>query len=259
MYLIYLDESGNYGLNLNDSAQPVFVLAALLVLDRHWASLESGLSSLVESYFPDRPSDFEIHAHQLRSGRGYFRSVKLERRMEFRDECLLLAHQHDVKLIYRAIEKRRYLDWLKSTFGTSLQLNPHIAAFPLISKVINDYLKQMPESALGLFISDENREIIADVERSIHVLRGVDSNLRLSQIVEKGFFIDSRKSKGLQLCDLCAYYARAKEEARIGVARSAIDSRGIALLEPLIHVGDEASMDVLKWLVSQQKKERPGA
>jgi Protein of unknown function (DUF3800) len=31
MYLIYLDESGNTGNNLQETQQPVFVLAALLV------------------------------------------------------------------------------------------------------------------------------------------------------------------------------------------------------------------------------------
>ena len=53
----------------------------------------------------------------------------------------------------------------------------------------------LPGKPLGMFISDENKEIVRDVEKSIKVLRGMEGTLRLSQIVEKGFFIDSAKSR----------------------------------------------------------------
>jgi hypothetical protein len=33
---------------------------------------------------------------------------------------------------------------------------------------------------------------------------------------------------------------------------------GIALLEPLIHRGDEALQDVLEWITAEEKKKRPG-
>jgi hypothetical protein len=57
---------------------------------------------------------------------------------------------------------------------------------------------------------------VHDIEKSIKVLRGAAGSLRLAQIVEKGFFIDSEKSRVLQLCDLCALSVRKKEEAKEG-------------------------------------------
>jgi hypothetical protein len=36
MYLVYFDEFGNTGTNLNDSEQPVFVLCALAVPKTKW-------------------------------------------------------------------------------------------------------------------------------------------------------------------------------------------------------------------------------
>jgi len=71
MHLIYLDESGNTGVDLNDSHQPVFVLGALLVPEECWLRLETDLTALVERFFPSpRPDDFELHATELMNPRG---------------------------------------------------------------------------------------------------------------------------------------------------------------------------------------------
>lgn len=259
MYLIYLDESGNSGLNLHDSAQPIFVLAALIVPARSWPELDLRLSAAVEQYFPaQRPPKFEIHATDIRNGSGYFRQFPVQLRIDFRDECLRIAQEFGLKLVYRAIEKKQFLRWIQRTFGPGVMINPHIAAFPLVARVVDEYLKSLPDSPYGIFIADENREIIPDIEKAIHLLRGMDGTLRLSQIIEKGFFIDSSKSLALQLCDLCAFHARKKTEYDKGIAVKPMDESGIRLIEPLIHLGNEALGDTIQWIYDQQKKERPG-
>src|SRR6266567_4868503 len=258
MHLIYFDESGQSGNNLTDTAQPVFTLAALVVPENVWLNVERELNAAATRYFPNRPERFEIHATALRNGDDYFRQFPVSHRLAFRDVCLKLAHQHGLKLIYRAIEKRRLEKWMLNTFGAGVFINPHVVAFPVVARVVDEYLKGLPASPLGIFIADENREIIGDVEKSIRLLRGAAGSLRLGQIVEKGFFIDSTTSLLLQLCDLCAYSARKKEEAKIGLPTKPIDAGGIALIEPLIHRGNEAYKDTLDWVISQQKKERPG-
>ncbi len=99
---------------------------------------------------------------------------------------------------------------------------------------------------------------MGDVEKAIRILRGTEGVLKLGQIVEKGFFIESEKSVILQLCDLCVYTARRKEEKKAGLPVKAIDESGIPLIEPLIHIGDERFRDVNAWLTAEQKKGRPG-
>lgn len=131
-------------------------------------------------------------------------------------------------------------------------INPHVVAFALVARVVDDYLRSLPGSPLGIFISDENKEIVHDIEKSIKVLRGIEGSLKLGQIIEKGFFIDSSKSLPLQLSDLCAYNVRKKEEQRIGLAIRSIHDRGIAGIEPLIYRGKEAWQDVLAWITAQQ-------
>lgn len=260
MHLIYLDESGQTGTNLRDTVQPVFVLGALLVPESCWLALEKDLQAAINKSFPaPRPEDFEIHATEISNPRhGYFRQFPIAHRLAFRDEWFRIAQHHSLKFVYRAISKKRFADWSYNTFGSGVVINPHIAAFPLVARVVDDLLKSLPGSPLGIFISDENREVVGDVEKAIRFFRGAEGVLKLGQIIEKGFFIESEKSLVLQLCDLCVYTARRREEKKAGMPVKPIDEGGIPLIEPLIHVGDEHLRDVNTWLEQQQKKGRPG-
>ena len=261
MHLIYLDESGNSGRNLNDPQQPVFVLCALIVQENQWQPLESALRSAVEKHWTKtRPVDFEIHAAELINPKTEFvRVVQPSARLAFMEEWISIARQREVKLVFRAIVKDRYSRWLNSRFGAGVFINPHVVALALLSQVINSHLKKIPGSPLGMFISDENHSVARDVDKAIELLRGADGSVRLTQIIEKGFFIQSHKSLVLQLCDLSAYIIRRHEEIRRGGKAKTVDEILWKQIEPLVTVGDERFTDTIDWLESQQKKERPGA
>lgn len=254
MHLIYLDESGNTGNNLNDPQQPVFVLCALIVPEAIWLPLERDLLQMLAEHLPLRTEHDEVHAADLRTGRGCFAKMTVLDRIRFRDEWLRIAVKHRLRVVYRAIEKKRYRQWLSSTFGPGIVINPHVAAFPLLATVVNEFLRGQPGDPLGLFISDDNREIVPDVEKSIRVLRGIEGKLRLGQIVEKGFFIDSRQCLPLQLCDLIALSLRKREEKALGHPAKSFDEKAFPIIESLVHRGNEATLDVLSWLADRQKK-----
>ena len=259
MHFIYLDESGNTGNNLNDVSQPIFVLGALIVPEQKWLKLEAELGAAIELAFPPpRPDDFEVHGTEIINARGFFRAFPIQKRLDFFKAWLEIAQRNELKFIYRAIAKKRYATWLQATFGSGVSINPHVVAFSLVAQVVNELLRTSPGAPLGMFISDENQQVVGDVEKSIRLLRGDLSSLRLGQIVEKGFFIESDKSLPLQLCDLCTYAARRLEEEKAGVPVKLINQACIPWVRPLIHRGKEAMPDVLAWLESQQKKERPG-
>ena len=147
---------------------------------------------------------------------------------------------------------------MHQTFGTGVAINPHIAAFALVARVVDDWLKAQPGSPLGILISDDNREVVRDVEKLIRVLRGIEGSLKLRQVVEKGFFIDSSTSLMVQLCDLIAFNLRKMEETAAGLRVPSLHQDAIELIQPLIHRGDEALQDVVAWLSEEKKKERPG-
>src|SRR5690606_25607454 len=116
-------------------------------------------------------------------------------RLTLRDAWLEVAVKYKLHFIYRAIVKKRYEHWMISAFGTGISVNPHLAAFPLIAQVANNLLRSLGDGILGIFISDDNREVVGDIERFQKLLRVTPGTLHLDRIIEKGFFIDSRKSR----------------------------------------------------------------
>jgi uncharacterized protein DUF3800 len=259
MHLVYFDETGNSGNNLDEVAQPIFVLGALIVPEQVWMPLEADLLAAVERHCPSpRPEEFEIKASELHNPRGYFRDLPMALRFALRAELFAIARKHGLRFVYRAIEKRRYKKWMVQSFGGGVVINPHVAAFPLIARVVDDYLQNSPGSPLGVLIFDENRDVVTDVEKSHRLLRSQEGVLKLKQIIEKAFFIDSRSSLPLQLCDLCVYAARRKEELRTGFPVKPYNQDCVPLVEPLIHRGEEKFPDVIAWLAEQKKRSGQG-
>jgi hypothetical protein len=254
MFLIYFDESGNSGNNLADVQQPVFVLGALIVPETAWQSIESDLEACLNKHLPPpRDGRFEIHAGDLRQGTGHFKGVPVSKRVEIRDDWLNVAVKYRLKFIYRPITKSRYERWMKASLGSNIIINPHLPAFALVAQVVNSYLRSLSKDALGIIISDDNREVVDDLERFLKLLRGASGTIRLDRIIEKGFFIDSRKSLLIQLADVCTLHARKDEERKIGLPPKTIDDRGIEIVKGLVHRGDESFADVIQWLQQVQK------
>ena len=254
MHLVYIDESGNTGNDLASAAQPVFVLGALLVPEEKWLPLEEDLLTSTRNFLGSGADLPEIHATELSTGRGIFRSIPKEQRTAFRESWVALLGKHHLRFFYRAIVKKRYLRWLQDSFGPGVIINPHVAAFALVARVVNEYLRQQRPAAQGILISDEQKEVVKDVEKSIRSLRVAEGVLRLDRVIEKGFFIDSRTSIPLQLADLCCYLARKREEAKAGLKVRPADATTARLLDPHIYRGNEALGDVIAWLTAEKKK-----
>lgn len=257
MHLIYLDESGNTGQNLKDPDQPVFVLGALVVPEEQWQPLESRFHGLIHQFFPTKSSEIEIHAAEIRNGKGYFREVPLIKRLEFLAGSLSMVRDHELRIICRKIEKARFARWVESAFPRGVSINPHVVAYPLVARVLDDYLQSQGADARGILISDENREIVGDVKKTTDLLRLTDSSLRLHRIIEQCFFVDSRTSVILQLCDICTFYSRKMAEFDMGRPVAHYDRPLIDAVRALQHRGAEAFDDTIRWIIAEQKKERP--
>ena len=61
---MYIDESGNTGTDYNNSEQPFFVMAGIIVPDDKWFELDRGISELKSTLFPDN-KNVEIHAAKM--------------------------------------------------------------------------------------------------------------------------------------------------------------------------------------------------
>lgn len=109
MHLVYIDESGSTGTNLNDAEQPVFALCAMIVKEERWQALEADLIATVQRLLPislERGDGFEVHGSDLRRGCGCFSGIAVAERVAFRDAWMSIGKRHEVKLIWRAIYLR---------------------------------------------------------------------------------------------------------------------------------------------------------
>ena len=83
------------------------------------------------------------------SGREWCKTISVTDRLAFRDAWFSVAVKHDLRIIYRAIAKKRFERWMHGEFGTGIAINPHVAAFPLVARVVDDWLRSLPGSPLG--------------------------------------------------------------------------------------------------------------
>ena len=251
MNLVYIDESGNTGLNLKDPQQPVFLLAAMILPETKWFSLEKLFFNIASEYFGyPLPSPFEIQAKDLKNRRGIFERLTFEQQLSFRDRMLQLLLDNEITVIYRRIIKSKFATFCDKHYGPGIRVNPYIMALPFVCTEVDHYLSQAGSDHLGMFIFDEQKETLDDAERSLRTLR-LDSTsiLKTTNIVEKGFFIDSSKSFALQLVDLAAYYIRKYEEHKLGLRVSEVDKQAFSSIKQLVSTGVGSSIvDILEWV-----------
>ena len=111
-----------------------------------------------------------------------------------------------------------------------------------------------------MLISDDNKEVVADIEKSIRVLRDTIGTLRLSRIIEKGFFVDSSKSLPLQLCDLFTLsYRKHIERAHCQMPAKTFDNTGIEISLRLTHADSKHDSSVIEWLTEQHQRKKEAA
>lgn len=251
MNLVYIDESGNTGLNLKDSQQPMFLLAAMIVPESKWFSLEGHFLDILKEYFRyPLPSPFEIQAKDLKNRRGVFEKLTFAQQLSFRDRMLQLLLDNKIAVVYRRIIKSKFAIFCEKHYGPGIKVNPYIMALPFVCMEVDHFLRQSGPDQLGMFIFDEQKETLDDAERSLRTLRlDATSILKTSNIIEKGFFIDSSKSFALQLVDLAAYYIRKYEESKLGLRVSPVDKQTFFRIKDLVSMGVGSSVvDVLEWV-----------
>lgn len=257
MYLIYVDESGNTGLNLKDPQQPVFILAAIIIHQSKWFLLEREFLKIAHFYYgPQLPEPFHVQAKELKSGRGLFASLSLAQQLKFRDAVLKLLLDHNIPVIYRRIIKSKFSDFCEKHYGPGIKVNPYIMALPFVCMEIEHYLKSDTTGDLGMLIFDEQKENLDAAEKSLKTLRLDEASaLKTKRIIEKGFFVDSAKSFALQLVDIAAYYIRKWEEKKLGFRVSGYDEQTFNSITRLTSMGaGSKTSDILEWVKNNWAK-----
>lgn len=249
MNLIYIDESGNTGLNLKDKQQPVFLLAAIVVHSSKWFPMEKEFNSIIQEFFGNCLPK-ELHAIDLRGRKKEFGNLPEGHNLIIRDRMLQLLIDYEIPLIYRSINKIKFERFCEDSYGPGIKISPYIMALPFVCMEVNALLQEKGSSELGMLIFDEQKESFNDAEKSIKTLR-LDSKsvLKTTNIIEKGFFVDSKKSFALQLADFAALFARKLEEHNAGLKINKYDMQTFEKIKSLTKKSSESRIeDILEWV-----------
>lgn len=196
MYLMYLDESGSTGLDLDNKNQPYFVLAGVSVKDAKWHEINDYFEQEKIKIYPDF-KDIEIHTNELFNSnpKSPFYKNAWQDNLNVLEKLGDLISSLDIKLSYAIVNKKVY----KKHFGNNIVVDPYLYSFAVIYEKYNKYLQK--HNDYGIIFCDELKKM----EQSLEILypRLKEDN---KNIIEKTFYLNSKKNNFIQMADICSFY-----------------------------------------------------
>ncbi len=202
MHLLYADESGSS----RDPKQIHFVLAGLSVFERQGFWLCNNLDQIAARYNPADPTTVELHGSPMFGGKGMWRKVPKEERINTIKEALtVFAESHGSNRMFGCVVR-------KSVVTPN---DPVEYAFEQLSSRFDYYLRRLHkvgDSQRGLIIFDKStyETTIQNLATNFRTIGHTWEIIR--NLAEVPLFIDSKASRLIQLADLVAYSIFRKYE-----------------------------------------------
>ena len=196
MELLYLDESGSTGLDLDNKQQPYFVLAGVSIKDDKWHKVNDYFEQEKIKIYPDF-SDIEIHTNELFNSnqKSPFYKNPWKDNLKILENLGDLISTLDIKLSYALINKKVY----KKHFGNNIIVDSYLYSFAVIYENFNSYLQK--QNSYGIIFCDELKNIEQSLEILYPRLKNDNKN-----IIEKTFYLNSKKNNFIQIADICSFY-----------------------------------------------------
>ena len=211
MILAYLDETGNTGTDLRDSAgQPIHWVGALLVSQQVWHASKAeveGIQAFAKSAgFPEK--ECELHGAEILHGTKGWRTLSVANRLEVLTRAVLVMERYKLRLILGGCNKKllqqRYV----------YPDHPHKIATWLCLERVARYVTAQGEAAI--LIADE---CSADMKK---ISRGALQDYRsdgapfgpsvdLSCLLDTIHYMSSAASAHIQLCDIALFIRQRSE------------------------------------------------
>lgn len=199
-YIIYVDESGDHGLDTIDPNYPVFVLAFCIFNKQEYASkVTSAVKDFKFNYFGH---DMVIlHEHDIRKDKGMFSFLKnRDKKEEFLNELTDILSISPFTLVATVIKK----DLLRTRYKTPE--NPYNIAMGFGLERVYRFLQSKGQAEKVTYVVFENRGKKEDNALELEFRRVCDgANYFEKQLPFNIVFADKRtNSGGLQFADLVA-------------------------------------------------------
>ncbi len=216
MICAYLDDAGNTGADLGDSAQPIHYNGAILVKDSLWTEIRNQARE-IRKYARSKGYEdqiFEFHGVHIfqgqRTGNGW-KQVLYQDRLEIYRRCLEILSSLHVPLVIGCCNKPALKDKYAKPY------HPHAIATVLCLERIARYASSNHE--LAIVIADDCSPFVKDISRKVfHEYKGKGApygvSVDLNPVIDTMHFMDSSLSPHIQLCDLALYAIRRFEATK---------------------------------------------
>lgn len=196
MRLLYLDESGSTGLDLDNKQQPFFVLSGISIEDDKWHKINDYFEKEKIKIYPDF-ANLEIHTNELfnSNNKSPFYKNFWKENLNIIEKLGDIIAKLDIKLTCIVINKKIY----KKHFGNNIVIDPYLYSFALIYKNYNKYLEE--NNSYGIVFCDELKKMETSLELLYPKLKAENKN-----IIEKTFYLNSEKNNFIQIADICSFY-----------------------------------------------------
>ena len=200
MYVMYADESGNTGSDFENKEQPILSLAGIEEEDTQWHKINDFFESEKIKKNPEF-KNHEIHASELFNApkSSIFNKYTWLENLQALEKIVDLILSCDLKLYYTSIFKPLFKKHLLHTFGDNIKIDPYLYAFSLSYNNFNADMKML--GSYGIVFSDDLQNISHSIELLYPKLVCNNKN-----IIEKSFYLDSKKNNFIQIADICALY-----------------------------------------------------
>ncbi|HKP77252.1 MAG TPA: DUF3800 domain-containing protein [Longimicrobiaceae bacterium] len=204
MYLVFLDGSGNTGMNLSDPTATIYLLMGLAAHANTVRAIEDAMTDVLASRFGAacRVPGFECKGSDLYRGQGTCASMPPAERIDLYGELMDLVVRYRTHLVWEGIDKPRLAARYREP------MHPHKLAFIYLVEKVELLLRQ--QRAYGLIVSDEEKEVEQQVVEDLSRYKETGTSfghtpLDLRCIIDNVHWVKSHNSRLMQLCDCCAY------------------------------------------------------
>lgn len=199
-YIVYVDESGDHGMQNVDDQYPLFVLAFCVFHKRHYSEqVVSALEKFKFNYFGH--DQVILHENEIRKEKGAFTIFRnREQKLQFLDELTGIIEHSNFILISCVIDKRSLRK------QADIDSNPYHLALGFCLETLYEFLQEKEQHEKKTFVVVECRGKKEDDDLELEFRRICDGNNRLNKSLSFEVLFSDKKamSSGLQLADLVA-------------------------------------------------------
>lgn len=201
MYILYADESGNTGTDLDNKQQPIFVLGSVLVPDYYWHEINFLLDdrkSKIDPYFQNN----EVHTNEIFNSKkfSYFGKNDWHKNLNILEQLVELVSTLPLEFQYVVIDKQIYKKELKEQYGQMVKIDPYLYSFSQLYKYTCENMKNRKTNSI-MFLD----KLIKFDKEILNLFPSINSKYS-DNIIEYPQFLDSDSTNYIQIADILAFY-----------------------------------------------------